>query len=121
MTDWRAVGVGFIVGLVIATVGLALPIIGQIGGGLIGGFLAGYLGGGGLGSGAWHGLLAGAIGGLIIAVFVFVGTSLLGLTVTEPVNAVVGGAGLTAVVVFLSILFALDSAIAGAIDGALRG
>jgi len=115
MTDWRAVGIGFIVGLVIATVGLALPIIGQIGG-----FIAGYLAGGGLGSGAWHGLLAGAIGGLIIAVFVFVGASLLGLTVTEPVNAVVGGAGLTAVVVFLSVLFALDSAIAGAIGGALR-
>jgi uncharacterized MnhB-related membrane protein len=121
MTSWRAVGIGFLVGLIVATVGLALPIIGQIAGGLVGGFLAGYLAGGGLGSGAWHGLLAGAVGGLLIAVFVFVGTSLLGVTVTEPVNAIVGGAGLSLVVVFLSLLFALDSALAGAIGGTLRG
>ena len=121
MTDWRAIGVGFLVGLTVAVVGLALPIIGQIGGGLVGGFIAGYLAGGGLGSGAWHGLPAGAFGGLLVAVFVFVGAAFLGVTVTEPVNAIVGGAGLSLVVLFLAALFALDSALAGAIGGALRG
>ena len=107
MTDWRAIGIGFIVGLTVAVVGLALPIIGQIGGGL--------------GSGAWHGLLAGAFGALLVAVFVFVGATFLGVTVTDPVNAIVGGAGLSLVVLFLAALFALDSALAGAIGGALRG
>ena len=34
MVDWRAVTVGFGVGLVISVFGLALPVIGQIGGAL---------------------------------------------------------------------------------------
>ena len=120
MVDWRAVTAGFGVGLVISVLGLALPVIGQIGGGLIGGFVAGYLAGGGLGRGAAHGLLAGVLGGLILVIFVSVGTAVLGITINEAVGGLLGGAGLFVVGVFLAAIFALDSAIAGAIGGALR-
>jgi hypothetical protein len=66
-------------------------------------------------------LLAGALGGLIIAMFVAVGTALLGLTgVVDPVGALFGGAGLATVALLLGFLLALDSAIGGAIGGALK-
>ena len=120
MVDWRAVTIGFVVGLVISVLGLALPVIGQIGGGLVGGFVAGYLAGGGLWSGAVHGLLAGALGGLILVLFVSVGTATLGFVLNESVAGLLGGAGVFAVGVFLAALLALDSAIAGAIGGVLE-
>lgn len=120
MVDWRAVTIGFGVALVIGVLGLALPIVGQIGGGLAGGFVAGYLAGGGLGNGAWHGLLAGALGGLLLVVFVALGTTVLGFAIDEAVSGLLGGAGLLVVGAFLAVLLAVDSAIAGAIGGALR-
>lgn len=121
MVRWLAVITGFVVGLLISVIGLVLPPFGQIGGGLIGGFVAGYLSGPGLGRGAWHGLLSGALGGLIIAMFVAIGSALLGLTgVVDPVGALFGGAGLATVALLLGFLLALDSAIGGAIGGALK-
>jgi len=121
MVRWLAVITGFVVGLLISAIGLVLPPFGQIGGGLIGGFVAGYLSGPGLGRGAWHGLLAGSLGGLIIAIFVAIGSTLLGLTgVVDPVGALFGGAGVVTVVLILGFLLALDSALGGAIGGALK-
>ena len=121
MVRWLAVITGFVVGLLISAIGLVLPPFGQIGGGLIGGFVAGYLSGPGLGRGAWHGLLAGSLGGLIIAIFVAIGSTLLGLTgVVDPIGALFGGAGVVTVVLILGFLLALDSALGGAIGGALK-
>lgn len=117
--EWRAVTIGFGIALVIGVLGLALPVIGQIGGGLLGGFVAGSLAGGGLSRGAWHGLLAGALGGLLLAIFVAVGTTVLGVAINEAVSGLLGGAGLLLVGAFLAALLAIDSGIAGAIDEAL--
>ena len=52
MTDWRAVGIGFAVAVVIGLFAFAIPGIGHAAAGLVGGFVAGYLAGGGLGNGA---------------------------------------------------------------------
>lgn len=88
---------------------------------MIGGFVAGWLAAGGLGSGAWHGLLAGALGGILLAGFVVISTTVLGVTgVIDPVTGLLGGGGIAAAVVFLAALLAVDSAIGGAIAGALR-
>lgn len=121
MVRWMAVVSGFVVGLFVSVLGLALPVIGQIGGGLIGGFVAGWLAPGGFGSGAWHGLLAGAFGGILLAGFIVISTTVLGVTgVVDPVAGLLGGGGLVAAVVFLSVLLAIDSAIGGAIAGVVR-
>lgn len=120
MVDWNAVGFGFVVGLVIGVLGLAVPGIGQIGGGLVGGFVAGYMAGGGLGRGAWHGLIAGALGGLLLAVIVGLGTLTVGLAIDAPLG-VFGGAGIFVIGIILALILAIDSAIAGAVGGLLKG
>ncbi|WP_101294097.1 DUF5518 domain-containing protein [Halegenticoccus soli] len=120
MTDWRAVGVGFVVLLVVGALGLSAPVIGQIGAGLVGGFAAGYLAGGGLGRGAWHGLLAGSITGVVLTVLLALVGSAIGLG-AGPVGAFLGGAGVLVVGLFVTLLFALDSALAGAVGAALKG
>ena len=120
MTDWRAVGVGFVVLLVVGAIGLQLPLIGQIGAGLIGGFAAGYLAGGGLGSGAWHGLLAGSITGIVLTLFLALLGGVLGLG-AGPLGGFLGGAGVLLVGVFVTLLFAIDSALAGAVGGWIKG
>ena len=115
MTDWRAVGWGFLVLLVVAIFGAGIPILGQIGAGLVGGFVAGYVGGGGLARGAWHGLLAGSITGIVFTALLALGGGLL----TGPVGPIVGG-GILVVGLVATLLFAVDSAIAGAIGGLLK-
>lgn len=118
MTDWTAVVVGFLVELVLGTVGLVVPVLGQLTAAVIGGFVAGYMAGGGLGSGAWHGLLAGALGGLVLAVVIGVfGSTILGLLTGGP--GAVLGLGLTAFAVVAIFLLSLPSALAGAVGGAL--
>ncbi|WP_199242299.1 DUF5518 domain-containing protein, partial [Halorubrum sp. SD626R] len=49
MTNWRAVGYGFVVMIVAGLLATFAPIVGHVGAGLIGGFVAGYVAGGGLG------------------------------------------------------------------------
>ncbi|WP_129112668.1 DUF5518 domain-containing protein [Halegenticoccus tardaugens] len=120
MTDWRAVGVGFVVLLVAGAIGLSVPLVGQIGAGLLGGFAAGYLAGGGLGRGAWHGLLAGSITGVVLTGLLALVGSAVGLG-AGPVGAFLGGAGVLVVGLFVTLLFALDSALAGALGAALKG
>ena len=119
-TDWRAVGVGFVVILVVGAIGLSLPLLGQIGAGLIGGFAAGYLAGGTLGDGAWNGLLAGSISGVVLTVLAALLGGVIGLA-GGPLGAFLGGAGVLLVGVFVTVLFAVDSAIAGAIGSWLKG
>lgn len=115
MTDWRAVGWGFLVLLVVAIFGAGIPVLGQIGAGLVGGFVAGYLGGGGLGRGAWHGLLAGSLTGIVFTLLLAVAGGLI----SGPAAPIVGG-GILVVGIFVTVLFAIDSAIAGAIGAVLK-
>jgi hypothetical protein len=115
MTDWRAVGWGFLVLLVVAIFGAGIPVLGQIGAGLVGGFVAGYLAGGSLGSGAWHGLVAGSLTGVVFTVLL----ALAGGLVSGPAAPLVGG-GVLVVGLFVTFLFAIDSAIAGALGAVLK-
>lgn len=119
-TNWSAVLVGFVVLLVTGAVGLHLPIVGHIGAGLVGGFAAGYLAGGSLGNGAWHGLLAGSITGVVFAVALAVLGGIVGLA-AGPLGGLLGGAGVLLVGLFLTFLFALESALAGAAGAWLKG
>jgi hypothetical protein len=114
MTDWRAVAVGFVVLVVVGSVGLSVPVVGQLGAGIVGGFAAGYLAGGGLGRGAWHGFVAGSLTGVVLTLgLAFVG-SLAGGAGGGPFGALLGGAGVFVVGLLLTALFAVDSALAGA-------
>lgn len=114
MTDWKAVGWGFVVFLTVATFGAGLPVVGQLGAGLVGGFIAGYLAGGGAVNGAWHGLLAGSATGLAFTLLVaFAGGLLVG-----PLGGLVG-ASILLVGLVVTVLFGLDSALAGAVGGLL--
>jgi hypothetical protein len=118
MTNWRAVGLGFLVELVLSIVLVVIPGFGQLAAGLIGGFVAGYVAGGGLGSGFWHGLLAGAIGGIIVAVIIgLFGSALLG--VGGGGAGVVLGFGLTVFAIVVFFIISIPSAIAGLVGAAV--
>jgi len=113
MTNWRAVGTGFLVMVLVSLVGFVVPVLGHLVAGLAGGFVAGYLADDGLLGGAWHGLLAGGLAGFLLALAI----GLFGLAL-GPVGALVGG-GLAFVVALATVFFALDSAVAGLVGGAL--
>ena len=118
MTNWRAVGWGFLTFLVVAVLGSAVPVVGQLGAGVLGGLVAGYLAGGGLWNGAVHGAIAGSLTGIAYALlFAFFG-SLLGLA-AGPLGGLLGGAGVFVLGLFVTLVFALDSAIAGAVGAAV--
>ena len=120
MTNWRAVAVGVVLLVVIGAAGLSVPVVGQIGAGLVGGFAAGYLAGGGPGRGAWHGLVAGSLAGLGLAVVVGLVGGLVGGAAAGPLGLLVGGFGAFVTVTALTLLFAVDSAVAGAVGGWLE-
>lgn len=120
MTNWRAVAVGFALLVVIGTAGVSVPVVGQLGAGAVAGFAAGYVAGGGPGRGAWHGLVAGSLAGLVVALGVaFLGDA-VGVGSGGPLSALVGGFGAFVVVSALTLLFAADSAVAGAVGGWLK-
>ncbi|WP_128477432.1 DUF5518 domain-containing protein [Halorussus pelagicus] len=116
MTNWYAVAIGFVVMTVVGVVGIAIPGLGQLTAGLVGGFLAGYMAAGGTGRGAWHGLLAGSLGGVFVAVFLGVAVSVLGVAEFGPFGSLLGG-GAFLVVLFVTFVMGLESALAGAIGG----
>jgi hypothetical protein len=118
MTNWRAVLIGFLVGVVASLFAFALPVVGHLGAGFIAGLVAGVVAGGGLASGAWHGLLAGAFGGLVAAVALAAFVTLVGATVSGPGGAL-AGLGVFAIGAVVAVVFAVDSAIGGAIGGFL--
>lgn len=117
MTNWRAVGIGFLVQFLLGLVAFALPGIGHLVAGLFGGFVAGYLAGGGLGRGFWHGLLAGSLGGIAVAIVLAIAVSVFGLAL-GPLGPLLG-AGVLVVAVFVALLLGFESAIAGAIGAAV--
>jgi hypothetical protein len=115
-TNWRAIAIGFVVLVVAGVAGSVLPVVGQIGAGLIGGFVAGYLAEGGLLRGGWHGLVAGSIAGIVLSVLLALVVTAFGALAT-PDLGLLGGAGVLVTGLAVTVLFALDSAIAGAIGG----
>lgn len=115
-TNWSAVAIGFVVLVVAGIAGSVVPVVGQIGAGLLGGFAAGYLAGGGLLRGSWHGLVAGSIAGVVLSVLLAVVVTAFG-SLTTPEMGVLGGAGVLVTGLAVTFLFALDSAIAGAVGG----
>ena len=120
MTNWRAVGIGFVVQFVLGLIGFALPGIGHGAAGLIGGFVAGYVAEDGFFGGAWHGLLAGALGGIVLAILFGIALTVLGTIGLGPLGPLVGGATFLVAAV-VALLFAIDSAIGGAIGGVIAG
>jgi hypothetical protein len=119
MVNWRAVGIGFIIELVLSIVLVIIPGFGQLAAALIGGFAAGYIAGGGLGNGFWHGLLAGAIGGIIVAVIIgLFGSALLGAVTGGP--GAVFGVGLIVFAIIVFFIISIPSAIAGLVGAAVK-
>ena len=119
MTNWRAVGIGFVVLFVAGALATAVPIVGHIGAGLLGGFAAGYVASGGIANGAYHGLLAGAIGGIAVAAVFALVVGVLGVAVGGPFGGAVGFGGVLLDGAAIALLLAVDSAIAGAIGALL--
>jgi len=118
MTNWRAVGIGFVVLFVAGALATAIPVVGHIGAGLLGGFAAGYVAGGSFTNGAWHGLLAGAIGGIAVAAVFALVVGVFGVAAGGPFGGIVGFGGVLFGGAVIALLLAIDSALAGAI-GAL--
>lgn len=116
MTNWYAVAVGFVVSVVIGTVGIVIPGLGQLTAGLVGGFLAGYMASGGVGRGAWHGLLSGSIGGIVLSILIGLLVSVVGTFGLGPLGPVVGGSVFVLGVV-LALVLGIESALAGAVGG----
>jgi hypothetical protein len=116
MTNWRAVGVGVGLLVVVGVAGVSTPVVGQLGAGLVGGFAAGYVAGGSPGRGAWHGLVAGSFAGLVLAV----GVAHFGGVAGGPLGMLVDGYSTVVVVSALTLLFAADGALAGAVGGWLE-
>jgi hypothetical protein len=90
------------------------PIVGHIGAGIIGGLAAGYLAGGGLTNGAWHGLLAGSIAGVVLTLGFAVVVGILGLA-GGPLGGALGFGGVLVGGLVVTFIFAVDSALAGAL------
>lgn len=117
--NWRAVGIGFLVTVVIGLVGgftvpftdLTVPALswGLIG--LLGGFVSGYLAGGTILNGAANGILGTTIGALaVLVVLLLAGTLLLGAL----------GLAMALVPLLLLGLYAIPGAIGGAIGALLK-
>jgi hypothetical protein len=116
MTDWRAVGYGFVTIVVAGLFATLLPGIGHAFAGALGGFVAGYLAENGVVSGGWHGLLAGMVGGVVVAAFFAGIVTVVGTLGLGPLGALAGGAVFVAGVV-IAFLLALDSALFGLLGG----
>jgi hypothetical protein len=123
MTNWRAVGVGFIIELSLGVVGLLVPGVGQLVAGLVGGFVAGYIGSMMIRSGLWHGLLAGSLGGFLLAIPVglLVAVASIGIDLTNQFGGLIAGVGTAVVVVLVATILGANSAIGGAIGGFVKG
>ncbi len=118
MTDWTAVLSGVVAGIIVGVAASAVPGIGHVFAGLVGGGVAGYLAGGSVASGLWHGILAGAFGGILLAAALFSLVSVASVALGAPFG-VLAGVGTASVVVVVSLLFAVDSAVGGAVGAAL--
>jgi hypothetical protein len=118
-TNWRAVGIGFVVIAALGVVGAyveQLAVFGTVLGSVVGGFAAGYFAREGTANGAWNGLLAGAIGALVL-VAVLVALGLAVSVVTLSLGGVFATIGVAFAAVVLIGLAAIPAAIGGAVGG----
>ena len=119
MVNWRAVGWGFVTFLVVAILGAGFPVVGQLGAGVVGGLVAGYLAGGSLLNGAIHGTIAGSINGVAFTVLFALFGGVIGFAAAgNPLGGVLAGTGVLVLGLLLTLVFAVESALAGAV-GAL--
>ena len=118
--NWRAVGIGFVVTLVIGLIGgftvsmtdLTMPIIGWGLTGLVGGAAAGYVAGHGVDNGIVNGILGTTIGAIVVlGALLIAGTLLFGLV----------GLSVFLVPILLLGLYAIPGAVGGAIGAMLKG
>ncbi len=118
--NWRAVGIGFVVTLVIGLIGgftvsmtdLTIPIIGWGLTGLVGGAAAGYVAGHGVDNGIVNGILGTTIGAIVVlGALLIAGTLLFGLV----------GLSVFLVPILLLGLYAIPGAVGGAIGAMLKG
>jgi len=114
MTNWRAVGIGFVVMVIAGVLATGAPIVGHIGAGIIGGLAAGYVAGGSLTSGAWHGLLAGSMAGVVLTIIFAIVVGVFGLF-AGPLGGALGFGGVLVGGLVVTFIFAVDSALAGAL------
>lgn len=122
MTNWRAVGFGLAIELVLGLVGLLVPGIGQFIAGLMGGFVAGYIANTSIHSGLWHGLLAGSLGGFLLAVpiGILVSVASVGLGLTDQLGSLIAGLGTAVIVLLIAVILGANSALGGAIGSFAR-
>ncbi|KTG09543.1 hypothetical protein AUR64_13600 [Haloprofundus marisrubri] len=117
--NWRAIGLGFVVTLVLGLLSgnsipltdLTLPVIGWGLTGIVGGLAAGYVAGRGMGNGAVNGIVATTIGAILVyAVLAVFGTVLFGFV------------GFTVALVGLLYLglYAIPGAVGGAVGAMLN-
>jgi len=110
VVNWTAVGVGFVVTLILGIIGLYVPFLGLLAP-IIGGLVAAYMAGGKYIDGIVNGGLAGGIAGFITAL---IGFALIG----AAVSVLTGYAGAGAVI---AIIGAITGFIIGAILGLVGG
>ena len=122
MTNWRAVGSGLAIELILGLVGLLVPGVGQFIAGLVGGFVAGYIASTSIRSGLWHGLLAGSLGGFLLAVpiGIVVGVASIGLGLMDQLGSLVAGLGTSVIVLLIAVILGANSALGGAIGSFVR-
>ena len=118
--NWRAVGIGFVITVIIGLLSgytipmtdITLPIVGWGLTGLIGGLASGYIAGNGATNGVVNGILGTTIGALVVLLVLLVaGTLFLGLV----------GLAMFLVPLLLLGLYAIPGAIGGAIGALLKG
>ncbi|WP_245634156.1 DUF5518 domain-containing protein [Halalkalicoccus paucihalophilus] len=117
MTDWRSVGIGFVLQVVFGIIAFAFLGVGTAIAGFLAGLVSAYLTNHDARDGAWHSLLSGALGGIIIATIAGVAISLLGFALgSSELGALFGGSVVTIGIV-IAFLTAIPSSVGGAIGG----
>lgn len=117
MTDWRSVGIGFVLQVVFGIIAFAFLGVGTAIAGFLAGLISAYLTNHGARDGAWHSLLSGALGGIIIATIAGIAISLLGFALGSSELGALFGGSVVAIGVVIAFLTAIPSSVGGAIGG----
>lgn len=117
MTDWRSVGIGFVLQVVFGIIAFAFLGVGTVIAGFLAGLVSAYLTNDGARAGAWHSLLSGALGGIIVAIIAGIAISLLGFALGSSGLGALFGGSVVAIGVLIAFLTAIPSSVGGAIGG----
>lgn len=117
MTDWRSVGIGFVLQVVFGIIAFAFLGVGTAIAGFLAGLISAYLTNPDARAGAWHSLLSGALGGIIIATIAGIAISLLGFALGSSELGALFGGSVVAIGVVVAFLTAIPSSVGGAIGG----